>query len=83
MRLHTSKTDPDGREAKREFYQMQKQLELDRSMQAKTSAFEIFRTPSNRRRALFAFGLTFGNMFTGQLPPPGRLYSANAKQVSM
>ncbi|KAH8807242.1 arabinose-proton symporter [Xylogone sp. PMI_703] len=66
-RLHTSKEDPEGREAQREFYQMRKQLELDRSIKASTGAFEIFKTPSNRKRALFAFFFMFGNMFTGIL----------------
>jgi hypothetical protein len=61
LRLHTSKEDPGGHEAKREFYQMQKQLELDRSIKAETGQFEVFKTPSNRKRALFAFGLMFGN----------------------
>lgn len=67
LRLHRSKEDPEGHEAKREFYQMRKQLELDRSLVPKAGAFELFRTPSNRKRALFAFGLLFGNMFTGIL----------------
>lgn len=66
-RLHVSKQDPEGHEAAREFYQMRKQLELDRSIKAKTGAFEIFKTPSNRKRALFAFFFMFGNMFTGIL----------------
>jgi len=66
-RLHTSKEDPQGHEAAREFYQMRRQLELDRSIKAKTGAFEIFKTPSNRKRALFAFFFMFGNMFTGIL----------------
>jgi MFS family permease len=61
LRLHISKEDPEGHEAKREFYQMRKQLELDRSIKAKTGNFEVFATPSNRKRALFAFGLMFGN----------------------
>jgi sugar porter (SP) family MFS transporter len=66
-RLHTSKEDPEGHEASREFYQMKKQLELDRTIRAKTGPFEIFMTPSNRKRALFAFFFMFGNMFTGIL----------------
>ena len=66
-RLHVSKEDPDGHEAKREFYQMRKQLELDRQIKAKTGEFDVFKTPSNRKRALFAYGLMFGNQFTGVL----------------
>jgi hypothetical protein len=67
LRLHQSKEDPNGHEAKREFYQMKKQLELDRSIKAKTGEFDVLRTPSNRKRALFAYGLMFGNQFTGVL----------------
>lgn len=66
-RLHASKTDPEGREATREFHQMQKQLALDRTLRAKPGPLEIFTTPSNRRRALLAFSFMFTNMFTGIL----------------
>jgi sugar porter (SP) family MFS transporter len=66
-RLHTTKQDPQGHEAEREFYQMQKQLELDRRIKATVGNFDIFTSPSNRKRALFAFGMMFGNMFTGIL----------------
>jgi sugar porter (SP) family MFS transporter len=66
-RLHITKEDPQGREAAREFYQMQKQLELDRSLKNTAGFFELFRTPSNRKRAMFAFFFMFGNMFTGIL----------------
>jgi MFS family permease len=69
LRLHSTKEDPDGHEAKREFYQMRKQLELDRSIKATTSEFEVLRTPSNRKRALFAFGLMFGNQVYLKLLP--------------
>lgn len=67
VRLHCSIEDPEGREARREFYQMRKQLELERSIRAEVGSFEVFRTASNRKRALFAFGLMFGNMLTGVL----------------
>ena len=66
-RLHATKEDPDAHQAKREFYQMRRQLELDRQIKTKTGHFDVFRTPSNRKRALFAFGMMFGNMFTGIL----------------
>ncbi|RDW59195.1 hypothetical protein BP5796_12119 [Coleophoma crateriformis] len=66
-RLHTTRKDPRGREAEREFLQMQKQLELDRSIKASMGNFDIFTSPSNRKRALLAFGMMFGNMFTGIL----------------
>ena len=67
VRLHRSKDDPDAKAAHREFFQMRKQLELERSLKADVGHFEVFRTPSNRKRALFALGLLFGNMFTGIL----------------
>ncbi|KAI9710317.1 MAG: hypothetical protein M1820_002812 [Bogoriella megaspora] len=66
-RLHVSKEDPDGKEASREFFQMRKQLELDRRIKAKPGAFDVFKTPANRKRALFAFTLMFGFEFTGIL----------------
>ncbi|KAF2236985.1 MFS general substrate transporter [Viridothelium virens] len=66
-RLHVSKEDPDGKEASREFYQMRKQLELDRRIKEKTGAFDVFMTPANRKRALCAFMLMFGFEFTGIL----------------
>jgi MFS family permease len=66
-RLHSSKEDPDGHEASREFYQMRMQLELDRRIKDRTGPFEVFLTPSNRKRALYAFTLMFGLEFTGIL----------------
>ncbi|KAL9090501.1 MAG: hypothetical protein Q9165_005262 [Trypethelium subeluteriae] len=66
-RLHVSKEDPDGKEASREFYQMRKQLELDRRTKEKTGAFDVFMTPANRKRALCAFMLMFGLEFSGIL----------------
>ena len=67
VRLHRSKEDPNGKEAHREFFQMRKQLELERSIKADVGNFEVLRTPSNRKRALYAFGLLFGNQLTGVL----------------
>ena len=67
VRLHRSKEDPSAKDAYREFFQMRKQLELERSIKADVGNFEVFRTPSNRKRALCAFGLMFGNMFIGIL----------------
>ena len=84
-RLHVSKEDPSGHEAKREFYQMRKQLELDRQIKANTGEFEVFMTPSNRKRALFAYGLMFGNQFTGILGTyvsPSHLNNPNNIQSS-
>ncbi|KAF2031020.1 general substrate transporter [Setomelanomma holmii] len=50
-RLHRTPEDPDNIKAKEELLLMKKQFELDKSLHVRT--FELFRTPANRRRALF------------------------------
>jgi len=40
---------------------------MDRQIKSNTSRFEIFKTPSNRRRALVGFLLMWNNQFTGVL----------------
>ena len=77
-RLHAGSNDADAEFARREFYQMRKQIELDRTM--KTSYAEIFRKPSYRKRALITMYLFFSlissgvlvinSMFLPELPPP-------------
>lgn len=64
-RLHRTKGDPHDTLARKEFYQMKKQVELDRQIRSTTSRYEVFRTPANRRRALVAFLLMWNNQFTG------------------
>jgi MFS family permease len=68
-KLHHNPRDSHERAAiaAKEFYQMKKQLEMDRQMKAHVSSFEIFRTAPNRRRAYVGFTLMFGNQFTGVL----------------
>ncbi|KAG0646362.1 MFS glucose transporter mfs1 [Hyphodiscus hymeniophilus] len=66
-RLHRTKGDPHDTLARKEFYQMRKQVELDRQLNPNNSSFEIFRTPANRKRAMVGFFLLFNNMFTGAL----------------
>ncbi|KAK5418077.1 hypothetical protein LTR06_001826 [Exophiala xenobiotica] len=66
-RLHRTKGDPHDILARKEYYQMRKQVELDRQIKATTSGFEIFKTPANRRRAIVAFVLMWNNQFTGVL----------------
>jgi len=66
-RLHKTKGDPHDALARKEYYQMRKQVELDRQIRATTSGFEIFKTPANRRRAIVAFILMWNNQFTGVL----------------
>ena len=65
--LHKTKDDIHDSLARKEFYQMRKQVELDRHINATTSRWEIFRTPPNRRRALVGFLLMWNNQFTGIL----------------
>lgn len=64
-RLHRTKGDPHDTLARKEFYQMKKQVEHDRQIKATTSRFEIFKTAPNRRRALVGFLLMWNNQFTG------------------
>ena len=66
-RLHRTKGDPHDNFARKEYYQMKKQVDLDRQINATTSRFEIFKTAPNRRRALVGFLLMWNNQFTGVL----------------
>ena len=59
-RLHYTKGDAHHTIATKEFYQMRKQLELDRQIRAKTSVFDIIKTGPNRKRAWVGFSLMFG-----------------------
>ncbi|KIW10105.1 hypothetical protein PV08_11065 [Exophiala spinifera] len=67
IRLHRTKKDPESTLARREFYQLQKQTELDQHLAANTSRFELFKTPANRKRALIGFMVMWNNQFTGVL----------------
>jgi len=64
-RLHARAGDEHHETAIKEFYQMKKQLEHDRRIKATISRFEVFKTPSNRKRALIAAAMMWFNMFTG------------------
>ncbi|KAM3416225.1 hypothetical protein BST61_g7831 [Cercospora zeina] len=66
-RLHTRTGDTHQEQAAKEFYQMKKQLEQDRALKAKISKFELFKTASNRKRALICAAMMWFNMFTGVL----------------
>jgi MFS family permease len=65
IKLHKDKNDPHDSVARKEFYQMKKQVELDRQIKDNTSRFELFKTAPNRRRALVGFLLMWNNQFTG------------------
>ncbi|KAL6244755.1 hypothetical protein RBB50_008283 [Rhinocladiella similis] len=62
-RLHRSPSDPEDTKARQEFWLMEKQYEMDASMSFGT--FELFKTAANRKRALMAFILMWGDQFLG------------------
>lgn len=62
-RLHQRPGDANNVKAREEFFLIEQQFELDRSMT--TRSFEILRTAPNRRRALVGFLLMWGNQFLG------------------
>ncbi|KAF2651490.1 MFS transporter [Lophiostoma macrostomum CBS 122681] len=62
-RLHQTPQDPHHVKAREEFFLIEKQYELDRTMQVRP--FELFRTGPNRRRALVGFLLMWGDQFLG------------------
>lgn len=64
-RLHTDKKDTTDEFAQREFYQMRKQIQFERTL--KTSYIDIFRKPSLRKRAFMTMLLTFFMFSSGVL----------------
>jgi hypothetical protein len=54
IRLHQDASDPDNTVAAAEFYQIRKQIEIDRTLG--NSWLHIIRKPSYRKRALLAIG---------------------------
>jgi MFS family permease len=69
-RLHSDTSDPTDEFAKREFYQMRKQIELDLSMSSPTitaSYIQILRKASTRKRAFITMFLTFAQMSSGAI----------------
>ena len=67
-RLHRTPDDVDDIKGRTEFYLMEKQCEMDKAI--KVRPFEIFRTPSNRRRALVSFLVMWGNQARDHLLVP-------------
>jgi hypothetical protein len=67
-RLHRSKDDPNDARSNREFFQMKRQLDLDRRLLQNASKWQIFATLANRKRAVLGFILMFGNQFTVSTP---------------
>lgn len=62
-RLHRTPADPEDTKARQEFWLMEKQFEMDAQMSF--GRFELFKTPANRKRALMAFILMWGDQFLG------------------
>lgn len=64
-RLHSDPSDPDNEYARSEFYQIQKQIAIDKALGS--SWMTMFRKPSYRKRALLAMGTTFFIQCSGVL----------------
>ncbi|KAI5366805.1 hypothetical protein CUC08_Gglean010066 [Alternaria sp. MG1] len=64
-RLHGDPADPDNDYARSEFYQISKQIAIDRTLGS--SWVTIFRKPSYRKRAFYTLGLTFFCQCSGVL----------------
>lgn len=56
FRLHSDPSDPDDEFARAEFYQIQKQIAIDRTLGS--SWMHIIKKPSYRTRAFLAVGTT-------------------------
>ena len=56
IKLHSDPSDPDHDVAKAEFYQIQKQIAIDRTLGG--SWMQMFKKPSYHKRALLAVGTT-------------------------
>lgn len=64
-RLHSDPSDPDNEYARSEFYQIQKQIMIDRTLDS--SWITMFKRPSYRKRAFYAIGTTFFIQCSGVL----------------
>lgn len=64
-RLHSDPSDPDNEYASSEFYQICKQIAIDKTLDGSWVA--MFKKPSYRKRALLAMGTTFFIQCSGVL----------------
>ena len=64
-RLHSDPNDPTNEYARSEFYQIRKQIILDRTLDSSWAG--MFKKPSYRKRAFLAMGLTFFIQCSGVL----------------
>lgn len=65
IRLHTNRNDPNHELAEAEFFQINKQIAIDRTLGS--SWYDMFAKPSYRKRALLAIGTTGIIQSTGVL----------------
>lgn len=63
--LHAMSGDPDHTYATEEFFQMEKQAEIDVALDA--SWIELFRKPAYRKRVILAVGFAFFSQCAGSL----------------
>jgi hypothetical protein len=63
--IHANSADPEDEFARREFYQIRKQIELDRTLDC--SWIQMFSRPSYRKRSLLAIGYAFLGESTAML----------------
>lgn len=74
-RLHSDPNDPTDEFAKREYYQMFKQIHFDWTL--KTGYWEIFKRPSYRKRAYMSMTLAFCIMSSGLITIQSKFYPPN------
>lgn len=70
LRLHSDPSDPDDTFARREFYQMTQQFELDTHRQESLGIrhwYDFFRSPQYRRRLVIGVGATMASCCSGNL----------------
>jgi len=84
-RLHSDPSDPENEYARSEFYQIQKQIAIDRTLGS--SWVTMFRRPSYRKRAFLAIGTTFFIQCSGVLVinsmPSGQLSCPSANMCRL
>ncbi|OAL26939.1 hypothetical protein AYO22_03883 [Fonsecaea multimorphosa] len=65
FRLHFNKSDPEHEYAQEEFFQMRKQMEMDKTLPS--AWLDLFRLPSYRKRTLLGMLFAFSGQSTGVL----------------
>lgn len=65
--MHAKKGEVHHELARKEFFQLRKQFELDKEMKKNLSPFSIFKTAPNRKRIMITLILMWGTVLTGPL----------------